>query len=64
MLKIAFNLNWKPGRNKNAELYFYIDGLDFTPYTFKQRKDIAFAKDEYKTKICVIIITGTILPNV
>ncbi|EMJ6491816.1 YfhO family protein [Listeria monocytogenes] len=46
---IQFKLK-NPEETKNAELYFYIDGLDFTPYTFKQRKDIAFAKDEYKTK--------------
>ncbi|NHV87728.1 hypothetical protein, partial [Escherichia coli] len=30
---IQFKLK-NPEETKNAELYFYIDGLDFTPYTF------------------------------
>ncbi|WP_271004140.1 YfhO family protein [Listeria seeligeri] len=47
--EITFKLK-NPEYTKNAELYFYIDGLKFTPYNFKQRKDIAFAEDKYKTK--------------
>ncbi|MBC6298300.1 YfhO family protein [Listeria sp. FSL L7-1517] len=47
--EITFKLK-NPELTKNAEIYFYIDGLKFTPYNFQQRKDIAFAEDKYKTK--------------